>query len=240
MLSFFCIYLILITGACLQGVIGFGLGLLSAPLVYFLMPELVPAPMILNALLLTSLLSVKYRAEIDVRHTGFSVFGGTIGVLVAGTVMYYLDAAQYQLLFGVSILIAVGLSVLGMTPRVSALTNIIASSLSGFLGTTTSAGGAPMGLLYQSAEQSKIKANLSVFFVYINLFGIFVLWWTGRATQSDFILFLKCIPAILIGWALSYFISKNINEDRIRQLILLVASGSALVLIMAAVSNANG
>lgn len=231
MTDFLLVYIVLIIGSCLQGVIGFGLGLLCAPVLYLLMPELVPGPMILNALLLTTLLSVKHHGEIDLKHTTFSILGGTAGVLVAGSVLMYIDAHQYQLLFGVSILIAVALSLIGYVPRLSIMTNLIAAMISGFMGTTTSAGGAPMGLLYQTEDHHRIKANLSIFFVYINLFGIIVLWATGSAGHQDLQLFIKCLPAILVGWLLSFFVNRNVNERIIRHMILLVAAFSGLVLI---------
>ncbi|QJR81270.1 sulfite exporter TauE/SafE family protein [Alteromonas pelagimontana] len=231
MTDFILVYIVLIIGSCLQSVIGFGLGLLCAPVVFLLMPELVPGPMILNALLLTTLLSAKHHGEIDLKQTGFSILGGTAGVLVAGSVLLYIDSHQYQLLFGLSILFAVALSLIGVTPRLSVISNLVAAMISGFMGTTTSAGGAPMGLLYQTEEQGKIKANLSIFFVYINLFGILVLWFTGAAGHHDLQLFIQCVPAILLGWILSVFISKNINETRLRQLILLTATLSGLALI---------
>ena len=222
----------LIVGACLQSVIGFGLGLLCAPVLFLIEPDLVPAPMILNALLITTLLSVKHRGEIDTQQTSFAILGGTAGVLVAGSVLLFLGEHHYQLIFGISILIAVALSVVGFKPKISIVSNLIASMLSGFMGTLTSAGGAPMGLLYQSEEKNRIKANLSVFFVYINLFGIFVLWITGAAGHKDLILFLKCVPAVLFGWAISYLVSRKINKDRIRQLILFVAAASGLALVL--------
>lgn len=215
----------------MQGVIGFGLGLLCAPVVYFIMPELVPVPMILNALLVTLLLSVKHHSNIDFKQSAWSIVGGTAGVVIAGVVLVSISNHQYQLLFGISILVAVALSLVGFTPRVSVLSNLLVSAVSGFMGTTTSAGGAPMGLLYQSEERSKIKANLSVFFVYINLFGVLVLWASGCADYQDLLLFFQCAPAIILGWLLSTLVDQNIDEQRIRQLILLIASISGLVLI---------
>ncbi|MDC8829701.1 sulfite exporter TauE/SafE family protein [Alteromonas gilva] len=231
MADFFLVYLVLIIGSCLQSVIGFGLGLLGAPLIYLLMPELVPGPMILNALLLTTLLAVKHQYDIDLKQTGFSILGGTAGVLVAGSVLLYIDAHQYQMLLGICIIAAVILSLVGVTPRISVLSNLIAAMISGFMGTTTSAGGAPMGLLYQAENKDKIKANLSVFFVYINMFGIAVLWFTGAAGHEDLERFLTCIPAILIGWFLSFFVNRRIDEMFVRKLILAVAAfaGTALI-----------
>ncbi len=212
--------------------IGFGLGLLCAPVIYMIYPELVPGPMIMNALLITSILSVKHRAKIDFHQTGFSIMGGTAGVLVAGVVMLFIDSHQYQLLFGISILVAVALSLVGIAPRVSIISNLIASMLSGFLGTTTSAGGAPMGLLYQTVQKEKIKANLSIFFTYINLFAIIVLSLAGVIGFSDFVLFLYCIPALLVGWILAIYINRRINEKLIRTLILTIASLSGLMLVI--------
>ena len=233
MTDYILVYLVLIIGSCLQSVIGFGLGLLGAPLIFLIMPELVPGPMILNALLLTTLLAVKHQYDIDLKQTGFSILGGTAGVLVAGSVLLYIDAHQYQMLLGVCIIAAVILSMVGVTPRISVISNLIAAMISGFMGTTTSAGGAPMGLLYQAEDKDKIKANLSVFFVYINMFGIAVLWFTDAAGHDDLELFLKCIPAILIGWFASFFINRRINEILIRKLILVVAAFAGTVLIVA-------
>lgn len=225
------VYFILIIGACLQCVIGFGLGLLCVPVLYWLMPELVPAPMILNALLITALLTIKHRGAIDIKQTGYSIIGGAIGVLGAAAVMVYVDSQQYRLLLGCCLLIAVGLSLTGWSPKLTMFSNIVASIASGFIGTTTSAGGAPMGLLYQAQNKDKIKANLSIFFVFINLFGISALLLTGSADINDILLFLKCLPAILIGWAASYFVNSSINEKATRILIILVASFSGLALI---------
>ncbi|GGD51744.1 sulfite exporter TauE/SafE family protein [Lacimicrobium alkaliphilum] len=226
------INLVLLCGACLQGLLGFGLGLFCAPLLFLIAPEYVPAPMILNALLLTLLISITNREAIDTRLTGFAIVGGTIGVSAAGVLMWWLDTEHYPLLFGVLIILAVLLSLLGVRPAINRRTNLVAGALSGFMGTTTSAGGAPMGLLYQDAEHSEIKANLSVFFLYINLFGICLLWLTNIAGYSDLLLFLQSIPALLAGLALSWYLSKRINAYHVRYMILLVALCAGILSIV--------
>ncbi|WP_438863831.1 sulfite exporter TauE/SafE family protein [Neptunicella sp.] len=226
------VYVILFVGACLQSVVGFGLGLLCAPILFLILPELVPAPMILNALLLTLLIAIRHHDAINVKQTTFSIIGGTIGVLVASSVMIFLEHHQYRVLFGVSIVIGVILSAIGFRPRITALTNMVAGTLSGFMGTVTSAGGAPMGLLYQTAEHKQLKANLSVFFLYINAFGTLSLWLTGAAGPQDFILFVKCIPAILLGWMFSWLVNSRINVDVVRPLVLFVALCSGLASIV--------
>ena len=72
-----------------------------------------------------------------------------------------------------------------------------------------------------------------MFFVYINMLGIAVLWFTGAAGHKDLELFLRCIPAILTGWLLSYFVNRRLNELFIRKLILAVAAFAGMALILA-------
>lgn len=229
--DFLLIYAVIILGACLQSLAGFGLGLLSAPLVFFLNPELVPAPMILLALLNTSILAQKYCKDIDISQTKMSIFGGTIGVILAAFVVKQINAQQFQVIFGLLILGAVVASVLGITPKVNKLSNLIASFVSGVMGTITSAGGAPMGILYQSEEKQSIKANLSAFFVYINLIAIVALASMGTVGRQDFVYFLQFSPAIFIGLLLAKRLNTKINSNMMRILVLCVAAISGIVLI---------
>lgn len=227
------IYLILITGACLQGLIGFGLGLFSAPFLFLLAPELVPVPMILNSLVITFVLFVNERKYIDRNLAPFSIVGGTIGVLLAAIIISTIDSMHYQVIFGLSIVIAVVISLVGFAPKVSSMNSAIAGTLSGLMGTITSAGGAPMGLLYQTSDQKTIRANLSLFFVYINCLGFVSLSIAGIVSKQDLQLFALSVPAVASGWLLSVFLRPYINIAMIRPLILSVAFLSGLTCIFA-------
>lgn len=223
MSDFVIIQLVLVVGACLQGLLGLGLGLFSAPVLFLLAPHYVPGPMILNALLLTVLIALRHRQAIDRRLTVFSMAGGAVGVVAAALFITVLAFEHYRLLFGVLILTAVLLSWVGARPPINPTSNLIAGVFSGFIGTVTSAGGAPMGLLYQHADLQQRNANLSVFFLFINLFGIITLWFTGVSGWQDIVLFLQSIPALLLGWWLSRYLEYWANPAGLRSLILLVA-----------------
>lgn len=160
-----------------------------------------------------------------------SIFGGTIGVILAAFVVKQINAQQFQVIFGLLILGAVVASVLGITPKVNKLSNLIASFVSGVMGTITSAGGAPMGILYQSEEKQSIKANLSAFFVYINLIAIVALASMGTVGRQDFVYFLQFSPAIFIGLLLAKRLNTKINSNMMRILVLCVAAISGIVLI---------
>lgn len=231
MIEIVLIQLVLVIGACLQGLLGLGLGLFSAPILFLLAPQYVPGPMILNALLLTMLIAARHRHAIDRQLTAFSMAGGAAGVLAAAVFITSLAFEHYRVLFGVLILCAVVLSWVGARPPINKTTNLIAGSLSGFIGTVTSAGGAPMGLLYQHAELKQRNANLSVFFLFINVFGIITLWLTGVSGWQDVLLFLQSVPALLLGWWLSRYVSRWAHPACLRHLILLVAFAAGCVTV---------
>lgn len=223
------IYLILVVGASLQGLIGFGLGLFSAPILFLLAPVLVPVPMILNSLVITLVLLFANRQFIDKQFAPFSILGGSVGVLIATAVMTLINVDHYQVVFGFSIVTAAILSAAGYIPQVSNFTSVIAGTISGFMGTLTSAGGAPMGLLYQAVDQEKLKANLSLFFVYINTISLLSLGAAGIVTSQDCWLFLYSFPPVMGGWLISLYLKRYMNINVIRPLILFIAMCSGLV-----------
>lgn len=232
MVEFLLVQTILVIGACLQGLVGFGLGMFAAPLLMLLAPQYVPGAMILNALLLTLAISFKHRRQIDRPMTSVAIGGGTLGVLFAALCLTLLDGLQYRMLFGSLIMIAVGLSWIGAHPPMSKLSNFIAGLMSGFMGTVTSAGGAPMGLVYQNADPEQRNANLNAFFLYINLFGILMLAVNGFVDEHDLQLFVESIPALLLGWWLAKPVGQRMDAQRLRQLVLLVAFGAGLMSVL--------
>ena len=74
--------LALLAGACLQGVAGYGIGTLAAPLLFLISPILIPAPLVLNAVVLTILMLLRNRGALQVREVRFAIGGGVGGIVV--------------------------------------------------------------------------------------------------------------------------------------------------------------
>ena len=55
----------IMAGACLQGVAGYGIGTLSAPLMFLISPLFLPGPLTLNAVILTIMMLVRNRASLS-------------------------------------------------------------------------------------------------------------------------------------------------------------------------------
>ena len=197
-------------GACLQGVAGYGIGTLSAPLLFLISPILLPAPLVLNATLLTIFMLVRNRAALEIRQVRFAIGGGVIGMILAG----------------------VALSVGGLRPRLNAANSAIAGAASTYMGTITAIGGPPIALIYQNEKGPLVRANMSAFFLVASFLSLTALLFSGYLGYREFLLFAATFPGVLLGFWLSGRLVHRVPFERLRPLILgiaAVAGSAALV-----------
>ncbi len=216
--------LALIAGACLQGVAGYGIGTLSAPLVFLISPLFLPGPMIINAVLLNVLMLVRNRASLSFRPVRYAIGGNVVGTVLAGLTLLVLSARGFDLAFGGLILLAVGLSVAGLKPALNERNSLIAGGASGYMGTITAVGGPPMGLIYQNEAGPRVRANLAAFFLFASLASILVLLPTGFLGLRELKLVAVSFPGVLIGFWLSGFLVNRLPFGAMRPIILGIAA----------------
>src|SRR5215471_14884088 len=110
-------FAVLAVGAAIQGTIGFGINLLAAPILVLIDPALVPAPIIITSLALNLLVGRRDRGERP-WHTMRWPITGQVPACIAGAATVALISPQgLAVLFGLLVLVAVGLSVIGRHPR---------------------------------------------------------------------------------------------------------------------------
>ena len=180
--------IIVTIGATLQGSVGFGLGMFAAPLLLLFAPALVPGPLLCSSAALTLLLTHREWRAIQIGEVKWALVGRIAGVAIAVSVLAVVPADRISVLLGALVLIAVGVSMSGIHPRVSRRTLLGAGTLSGFMGTAVSIGGPPMALLYQHESGPRIRGTLSAYFVSgvsISLVGLSLL---GRFGFTEFLL----------------------------------------------------
>ncbi len=78
---------VVVVGSALQGAVGFGLGLLGAPLLVFVDPSLVPGPLLAAALFLTILVAFREHAAIDFRGVSWALMGRVPGTFLGAAVI---------------------------------------------------------------------------------------------------------------------------------------------------------
>jgi len=215
---------VVLAGACLQGVAGYGIGTLCAPLLFLIQPAFIPGPLTLNAALLTIMMLVRYRASLSFRNVRFAIGGDIVGTLLAGLTLMALSTQGFELAFGLLILLAVALSVAGLRPGLNARSSTLAGAASGYMGTITAVGGPPMALIYQDQQGPLVRANLSAFFTFASFASISVLTLSGFIRQPELELFLVTVPGVLAGFALSGVLVNRVPFQAMRPLILTIAA----------------
>ena len=228
--TFFAVMIIFV-GSFVQSSIGFGLAIVSAPFLFLLSPDYVPAPITLIALLLSLANAYRYRSNISLKGLGAAIVGRIPGTVAGGALLLWVDARSLSLWLGFTVLIAVAVSLLPVriaptTPRM-----LLAGFLSGFMGTSTAIGGPPLALLLQHEQANHIRANLSAFFIVSCVLSLVVQAYTGYMSWHHLSLTLPLIPAMCLGyWLATRYVERIANRHiRIASLCICSLSGMGAI-----------
>ena len=222
-------------GACVQGSLGFGLGLVAAPVLALLDPDLVPAPLLLLALLLTIAGAYRERRALDWRGLKWAFLGRVPGSILGTAAIVWLPEQWMLVVFSVLIITGVVLSAAGWTVAPTGVTLFGAGAMSGFMGSVTSVGGPPMALVYQRHSGAQLRATLALFFTFGSLLSLLLLAVAGELHAADLGRAGQLLPAMLLGLALSRLGSRWLDRGYTRTAILVFSGVVALGLLVATV-----
>lgn len=223
---------VIFLAACLQASSGFGMGMLAAPVIAIVNPAMLPATLILLALLVTVLVTVRERQSLDLRGTGWALAGRIPGSFLGA----WLVAATSQegLAWVVVAVVLTGLLLagLGWAPRPVPINLVVAGAASGIMGTATSIGGPPMALMWQRHNGPKLRGTMSAFFMVGSFISMVMLWIAGAVTAEILVLALWMVPAVLAGYIASRYANRYLTAGRLKALALAASAlGSALLII---------
>ncbi|WP_317931187.1 sulfite exporter TauE/SafE family protein [Halioxenophilus sp. WMMB6] len=196
---------VIFLGAFVQGLIGFGLGVVCAPLIFLVEPGYLPAPLILLSTLLTSVILVANRADLSFRLVRWPIVGQAFGVVSAALIMAVINEAMFGLVFALLLLLAVVLTVLRLRLPINVLTGSVCGYIAGLSGTVVAVGGPPVALLFHSLSPRQTLANLSTFFLVGCLMSLAALFLIGRLTWQEVLLAVQLLPGLVAGFYASHF-----------------------------------
>ncbi|TMR23367.1 sulfite exporter TauE/SafE family protein [Nonomuraea turkmeniaca] len=219
-------------GAIVQGAVGFGLGLVGAPVLTLLNPELMPgAIQVVNLTLPLFTLAAEWR-RVDWRGLGFAVLGRVPGSVLGALVVVYVSVYTRGIFVAVMVLVAVALTARALSVPRNGVTITSAGFVSGITGTATGIGGPPLALVYQSAKGPQIRATLAMFFFLsaAQSLGILALVdeLPSRALTTGAIL----IVPMVLGFLVSGPLRRYLDGGKVRAAVLVVAAASAVALIV--------
>ena len=229
------VFALVAIGSCVQAAVGFGLGLIAAPLLFLIYPPLVPGPLMASSIALTLLIAFREREAIDFAGLGFAFAGRIVGTLLAALVWITLPSENFDFVFAGLVLLGVALSLSNLRIDPNPATASAAGALSGFMGTLSSIGGPPMALLYQRASGPRIRGTLSAHFVIGALVSLVALTAVGRYGRTEIILSIWLVPAVLVGFAAAGSIRESVDRTGARPFVLGLSILAALGVLYRAV-----
>jgi len=223
---------VIFVGSFVQSSMGFGLAIIAAPLLYFIDPVYVPAPITVCALTLSVANSAKFWKSISFAGLKYAILGRIPGTIAGGMLLLWIDQRALALWLGISVIAAVALSLSNVMLKPTSSAMFSAGFLSGFMGTSSSIGGPPMALVLQHEANDFIRANLAAFFVVSCILSLAMLATVGRFGMPHLLISLPLMPATLAGYWVAMRTLHLISHQRLRKasLILCGVAGSTAIL----------
>lgn len=219
-------------GASIQGVMGFGLGLVGAPLLALLNPDLVPGPLLFAVLPLTVLVARRERGSLDFHGVRWALAGRVPGTIAGSLAVAALPERPLAVMLGLLVLLAVSISVAGWHVRPTTGTLLTAGAVSGFMGTATSIGGPPIALLYQRQSGPELRATLAAYFVVGGMVSLAALAWAGEFGLDELRAGAVLLPGMLVGFYGSGALARFIDRGHTRGAVLGFSAAASVVLIV--------
>src|SRR6185312_1292928 len=102
--------------SALQASIGFGIGMLAAPIVALVDPSLIPGTLIMVATLVTLLVLARERQDIDLHGAKWDLVGRVPGTIAGALLLALLPERGLAIMLALVVLLGVGLTSFGWIP----------------------------------------------------------------------------------------------------------------------------
>lgn len=222
-------------GAMVQSLIGFGLAVVAAPLLYFIDPTFVPVPLLTQGLLISVFNWYANRRATDLKTMLYALVSRIPGALLGLWLLLHFSAKGLQVTIAIAVLLGVMSTLTSRSLQFNRMNLTIAGFFSGIFATTAAIGGPPMALIMRSQQAAQIRGNLSAFFTLSSAISLVILMAGGRVQLHHLTLSVILIPAVFIGFFAAKLIINKIQKQQIKWITVVVCSCSALILLYQAI-----
>lgn len=228
-------FLIVIAGGLVQGTIGFGLSVVSVPVLSLLDRDLAPVPQLLIALPLAVAIAWREWRHVDLSGVGWVMAGRFPGAILGVILLKLVSESALDFLIGALVLTGVFIVGSGVTVPLTWFNKLVGGVLSGVMGLVASLGGPPLALLYREVEGGRLRSSLNAIFSIGIVFSIFVRAVSGEISVNDVKVAAFLMPAAFTGLWLSRFFTARAEGRALRAAVLVVSGAAAAGLLARAV-----
>jgi uncharacterized protein len=210
-------------GAIVQGSLGFGMNLVSVPVIALVLPKALPVTVIVLGIPIAIGMVHYERHAIDRVGVGWIIAGRIPGTILGGWVVVVASTAILQGVTGAIVLALVVASVAMPPLRVRRETQMAAGLVSGVTGTSAGIGGPPLALLYQHHPGPTMRSTLAASFVFGTLLSLATLLIAGQVGADQVLLGCGLAPVVVAGSVVGRRLHSFLDQGWLRPAVLVFA-----------------
>ncbi len=223
-------------GATVQGSLGFGMNLVSVPVLALVLPKALPVTVIVLGIPI-AIGMVRYeRHAIDRAGVGWMVAGRVPGAILGAWIVATVSTSTLQAIAGGIVLILVIASGFMPPVRVRREAQIAAGVVSGLTGTSAGIGGPPLALLYQHHPGPTMRSTLAAAFFFGTVMSLVTLVIARQVRTDQIVLGVAMAPMVVVGSVMGRRLHKFLDRGWLRPAVLILASITAVTAIVHGVS----
>jgi uncharacterized membrane protein YfcA len=223
---------VIIFGSIVQGTIGFGLGLLSAPFIAIVIPEAIPVTLVLVAWPIGGVTALREHHALDRKSLPWMLSASIPGTLIGLWIIHLASANNLAVIVGVTTLIGVLTTIVSPPIPINPTTATAAGFIGNITGTAASVGGPPVALLFQHHRGPTVRSTLGAYFAISATLSVVGYAATGEITRDRFLLALGLLPAMLFGAWLSKHFHGLVDKGWLRPSVLTLSAMAGVVAIV--------
>jgi uncharacterized membrane protein YfcA len=223
---------VVLIGAIVQGSIGFGLNLLSAPFIALVVPAALPATLVLVALPASITTLVREHRHLELGTLRWMLIGAVPGTITGLLIVGNVDGSELATLVGAITLTGVALSLLTRTVKVTPSTSFAAGFASNVFGTAASVGGPPVALLLQHHAGRAARPTLGAFFATSATMSLIGYPLAGVIDLDHVLFALALAPAMVAGLWASRHLHGVVDRGWLRPAVLTLSAIAGIAAIV--------
>lgn len=218
--------------AFVQGTVGVGFALITAPVIGLIAPQLLPVSLLILMLPLNCYVSWRERPELDTQGAGWITLGRTVGALIGVWIVAQISPNQLNLLIGASTIAAAAVTLLAPSFAPGKKAFMAAGVVTGVTETATGIGGPALALVYQHQRAPMLRSTIALCFALGEVISLGLLCMSGRVHLDLVASALILVPAVVIGAWLSRLSHHRLDGKVLRVAVMAFAIVSGAVILV--------
>ncbi len=230
------IALLLFGGALVQGLTGFGYGLMTVPILMLILPPKMVVPMMmLQGTLLSFMVVYQARQHVKLKRIMPLIIAGVCSMPVGVFVLKNINPNMLKLAIGILIVTFSFALLKGIKFKVrnEKVAFVPVGIVSGILTGSSALGGPPVILFLsnQQVHKQQFRSNIAAYFLTINLCTLPTFALNGIITLDISRYALYFLPAMIFGAVTGIKLANRVNEELFRRTALMIVGVAGLFLI---------